>query len=220
MPPLPLVPNVLKTQLLWSNEAGLDMLTGQFWRYAGSPPSATDCGNFATTIANAYGALDAYWHNSFFLVGAKATDLSSASGGVGSATSSFGGALNGGLLSGGTALVANYQINRRYRGGKPRNYLPWGDGTKLSGLQSWSNTWLAAAEPAIAGANASFIGTVEGATTISSHVNVSYYDGFTVVTSPTTGRSRNVPKLRTVPVVDDIVGTTLLGRPGSQRRRN
>jgi hypothetical protein len=51
-------------------------------------------------------------------------------------------------------------------------------------------------------------------------VNVSYYNGFTVVTNPTTGRARNVPTLRGTPVVDTVTGIVARVQVGSQRRRN
>lgn len=52
-------------------------------------------------------------------------------------------------------------------------------------------------------------------------VNVSYYEGFEVVTDPVTGRSRNVPQLRPGgPVVDKITGFSINPKLGSQRLRN
>jgi hypothetical protein len=50
-------------------------------------------------------------------------------------------------------------------------------------------------------------------------VNVSYYKGFTVVTSPTTGRARNVPTLRSAPVVDAVTAQAVRTSIGTQRRR-
>jgi hypothetical protein len=191
-----------------------------YWRYAGSPPSASDCANFATVLLNAFAAENSLWDTRTVLTGAKGTDLSSTSGGVGASTGSTNGTLGGDTLAGGTAVVVSYLINRRYRGGKPRNYFPWGDSNSLNTRQAWLPAYVAEVAAGVATAISTFIGTVEGATTISAHANVSYYSGFTVQTNPGTGRARNVPKLRTVPLVDDIVGRAVLGRPGSQRRRN
>jgi hypothetical protein len=59
-------------------------------------------------------------------------------------------------------------------------------------------------------------GTQEGLV----HVNVSYYEGFTVVIDPITGRARNVPKLRSSgPLVDGVVGIVINPELGTQRRR-
>ncbi len=52
-------------------------------------------------------------------------------------------------------------------------------------------------------------------------VNVSYYEGFKVVTDPLTGRSRNVSQLRPEgPAVDRITSFSINPKLGSQRRRN
>lgn len=220
MPALPLVPNVLRTDLYWSDQADANVSTVSYWRYSGSPPNASDAANLATAWCNAVIACNGLWSHNVVLTGAKATDLSSSSGGVGTVTVAEIGGLESADLAGGTALVSGYLINRRYRGGKPRNYWPWGTTASLGSRQAWSSDFISACASDLATAISTFIGTTEGATTIAAHANVSYYSGFTVVTSPTTGRSRNVPKLRTSPVVDDIVGRTILGRPGSQRRRN
>jgi hypothetical protein len=118
------------------------------------------------------------------------------------------------------AVLVNYLISRRYRGGKPRAYLPWGDAGQLTSRQSWSGTFVTAVDSAFSTFYAAVIGLSAGSTTITDHVNVSYYDGFTVVTDPVTHRARNVPTLRGTPIVDVILSFAANPRPGSQRRRN
>ena len=52
-------------------------------------------------------------------------------------------------------------------------------------------------------------------------VNISFYEGFTVVTDARTGRSRNVSQRRPDgPTVDVITGFSINPKLGSQRRRN
>jgi hypothetical protein len=52
-------------------------------------------------------------------------------------------------------------------------------------------------------------------------VSVSYYEGFTSVTNPITGRTKDVSKLRTGgPVVDVVSAIIVANGPKSQRRRN
>lgn len=220
MPPLPTIPNVLKTQLEWIDSNDSSVTSTMFWRYTGSPPNASACANLATALANAFLPLNDLWTETTSLIGVKATDLSDTSGGVGTVTVSQVGDLIGPDVAGGTCVCVSYLINRRYRGGKPRNYFPFGNSSSLNGRQAWGPTFIGNVASGIATAISTFIGTTESGTTIASHANVSYYDGFTVVTNPITGRARNVPKLRTVPEVDDIVGRNVLGRPASQRRRN
>jgi hypothetical protein len=63
------------------------------------------------------------------------------------------------------------------------------------------------------------IGLTQGTTTITDHVAVSYYQGFTSVQSPTTRRWKNVPNLRSVPIVNVISSYSAALKIGSQRRR-
>jgi hypothetical protein len=113
-----------------------------------------------------------------------------------------------------------HQIARRYRGGKPKSFFPWGVVTDFSSPQLWTSAFANSAT----GDYATFIAAVRaiaaGSTTLSNYVNVSYFSGSTVVINPVTGRARNVPTLRTGgPVVDSIVASTANTRIGSQRRR-
>jgi hypothetical protein len=57
-----------------------------------------------------------------------------------------------------------------------------------------------------------------GAGTLS-HVSLSYFSGFTVITSPTTGRARNVPTVRSSPLIDPVVTLKTQTSIGTQRRR-
>lgn len=51
------------------------------------------------------------------------------------------------------------------------------------------------------------------------HVNVSYFDGFTNKTFPS-GRVKPVPTLRATPLVDTVLAYTANPKVASQRRRN
>lgn len=218
MPALPTIPNMLKIRLLWSISSDTDASTGLFFAYSGSPPNNTACNAFASAAHSAFGAFGEDWDVDTTLTAVECTDLSSASGGVGVFSGSVAGNLEA-PISGASSLLCNYQIARRYRGGRPRSYFPWGDQSVIGNRQTWSAGFVAATETHIGDAIAGIVGQSSGGTTIQQHSNVSYYDGFTVVTSPTTGRSRNVPKLRSVPLVDTIIGHTVSTRIANQRRR-
>lgn len=206
--------------MYWSDSSDINVTTTLFFRYTGSPPNAAACTALATDLSNAVEAENALWHEDTTLLGVKITDLSSVSGGVGQVTVAQNGLITAPPLAGGTAVVVNYLINRRYRGGKPRSYFPWLSSGSLITRQQWGATDVNNVLAGVETIMAAFIGATSGGCTISAHANVSYYSGFTVVTNPVTGRARNVPKLRLDPQVDDVVGTTVLSRPGSQRRRN
>jgi hypothetical protein len=54
--------------------------------------------------------------------------------------------------------------------------------------------------------------------TLSNVINISYFSGFTVFTTPS-GRARNIPTPRLVPLKDPITGSLVNQKIGSQRRR-
>lgn len=220
MPPLAPVPDTLRTVIEWSD--GSDALTTstQYWGYSGSAPDATDCNSFATTLAGLYAAHATLWDIDSALVGVTVTDLATPSGAQGAATSGTQGTRSGDTLAGGTAVLLNFQLSRRYRGGKPRNYLPWGVAGDLATRQGWDGSFIAAVGTAWTAISSGFIGQTEGGCTIANHANVSYYENSTVVISPTTGRARNVPTRRIPPLAAPTTGFSVSITPGSQRRRN
>jgi hypothetical protein len=220
MPSLPDVPQVLRCQLNWTDTADKVVYNTFYLSYTGSAPSDADASNIAVLLCNAWATDLNFWDTQTSLTGAKVTDLSSATAAQGTATCDFTGTELGEILAGGTALVANFQIARRYRGGKPRLYLPWGTTGVLTNRQEWTPAWVASVAANVALIFSTILGTTVGGTTLSDHVNVSYYKGFTVDDPGGGRRARNVPTLRPTPVVDNITGRTILGRPGSQRRRN
>jgi hypothetical protein len=220
MPPLHSVPNVIKAQLLWSDSSDNDVRTTLFFRYSGGPPTSTDAVALAADIYTAAAAMLGNWTPTTQLTGVEVTDLSSPAGGQGLHAASTPGTLSGSDLAGGTAVVVGYLITRRYRGGKPRSYFPFFSADSLATRQTWIGADLTALDSALTTFFSAVIGSSAGTTTITDHVNVSYYLGFTVVTNPVTGRARNVSTPRATPVVDVISSFGARPRPGSQRRRN
>jgi hypothetical protein len=220
MPPLPSVPNVVRVDWLWSDSADTNVSTKQYFKYSGSPPTSADCVALAAEIYSLQSAMHAQWDGLTVLEGTRVTDLSSPSGGLGEHAESTTGTRPGNSLAGGIAVLVNYVISRRYRGGKPRNYFPFFVASDLTTRQSWFGTSLTELDSALSTYFGGVAGLSSGGTTLGDHVNISYYDGFRVVTSPTTGRARNVPTLRTTPLVDTILSYAASSRPSSQRRRN
>lgn len=150
-------------------------------------------------------------------------DLSSESGLSGTADVDYTGGSAYGPFDNQIAVVIKDEIARRYRGGKPKTFLPGhnngvqADGSHItSDAASALGTAWTAFNTAIAA-----ISVVEGGTTITCNgmVNVSMYEGFTAIENTITGRWRNVPKYRTTPLVDLIESFTVDTLLGSQRRR-
>ena len=86
--------------------------------------------------------------------------------------------------------------------------------------QQWTNALITSVTTAINAYIAATAGVSSGGTTIASRVNISYFNNFHTVLNPVTGRYRNVPTLRAVPVVDAITGSLFRQTVASQRRRN
>src|ERR1700757_2261728 len=222
MAALPNVPGVIKVTMKWSSSADADVLCRFFMSYTGTAPTSTQLNTFSASVGTAYSTNMASLANTdVTLDNCYAIDLTSATAGTGQATTVVAGTLGGGALSAGTAALVNLSVARRYRGGKPRLYFPFGSSTTLATGTAWTGTFVTNVNAGYA----AFITAVKAAVwtggTLTNQVNISYYHGFTVVTNPTTGRARNVPTLRAGgPVPDVISGGTLNVKPASQRRRN
>jgi hypothetical protein len=156
--------------------------------------------------------------NSFLPVAAE--DLSSATGAVAVGTITNAGSRAGGAIAPGTSLMIQFLIARRYRGGKPKIFLPLGVSSDITAGAVWASALLSST---ITGWNAMIASIVAAGWTAAgtlSQVSVSYYNGFTVVTNPVTHRARNVPTLRVAPTVDTVTGISVETELASQRRRN
>jgi hypothetical protein len=191
-----------------------------FFQYAGSL-NTTDA---ATWLHNIYtGAHDMVvlgMANPVSLVFSEMTDLSSSSAPQVIDNGTYTGTRGTTGIALGTAVVVRHHVNRRYRGGHSRNYLPGAVDTDLSALTQWTagaqTNWLAYyttyINAAIANTNPAAIGAI-------TFVSVSYFSGFTNHTYPS-GRVKPIPSLRATPLVDAIVSYSINPFPGSQRRRN
>jgi hypothetical protein len=220
MPPLQPVPDVVKAQFRWVDASDAPTYNQLFFSFSGSGPDSEDCHDFALAIGNAMATHNALWTVDTSVNSVVATDLSSDTAATGDATVTGVGTDEGESLPGGAAFVTSYSIARRYRGGRPRNYWPWGSAAQLMSRQAWTAEFLAAGISSINSVIAAVVGETYGGMTITNHVNVSYYKGSTVETNPRTGRAKNVPTPRATPLVDVITGVLGVPYPGSQRRRN
>lgn len=222
MPPLPSVPDVIKVEHLFTVGGDVNVQTRWHLGYTGGAPSNANCTAFAVSMQTAAAAnFPALMDTNTSLQGVVVTDLSSPSGGSGDSLSGHAGTRTGELLAAGVAVLCHQPIARRYRGGKPRTYWPFLTAADMVTRQLWAS----AATTAVAGALETYLAAIEslseGTTTLTGLVSVSYYEGFTPVTNPITGRTKDVAKLRTGgPVVDVITSLSIGAAPASQRRRN
>lgn len=213
MPPLPVVPGVCK-MIISTIRSDATVENIMHIGYSGLAPSATDLNTFINshllapteTMFNAEGSTD--------LTGAslELIDLSSDTGASWSQALTIAGTRTGDFAPSSAAVVASWEIARRYRGGHPRSYFPWGTaGTYESGsAKLWDTSFIADCLTKIEDWEAAWQPTTVGATVFEQLVNVSYYD-------------RNLfpdpPYRRTTPLVDPITSVVVKQRICSQRRR-
>lgn len=114
-----------------------------------------------------------------------------------------------------------FEPNRRYRGSKPKIFLPFGVQGDLASPTIWTAPFVTALG---SGWNA-FIAGLTGAAatgyTLGNQVAVSYFSGSTSLTtgSPPHQRGRTIPTPRATPLVQGIVSVNPVNVLYSQRRR-
>lgn len=221
MPSLPAVANVLEVQLKHTVGSDLDVLARIFMAYTGTAPSDTGLTTMAGTVEGAWSTdLKSLVLTTSALTGIVITDLTSSSASRGEWSGSVAGTRSGTEVPASTAFNIGFSIARRYRGGKPKVYMPFGDASDLQTAQ----TWTSALATSVGTGWAAFVTAVAAAmpsgTTSAGQVGVSWYEGFTSVENPITHRYRNVPTLRATPVTDPVIATVYNTRIATQRRRN
>jgi hypothetical protein len=221
MPALPAAPGVLKITVPMTLEGDPFALNRFFFHYDGTAPTPTQLATFADVVSTAWGARLATLANANVTQQTvNVEDLSSSTGAVANGSTTHVGTRTGAPIAAGSCVMIQFLIARRYRGGKPKIFLPFGVAADLTGSSTWGATFLGN----VATGWGQFIADISAAMWTGSltikHVNVSYYEGFTVVTNPITHRARNVPTLRGAPVVDTVVGYGTENSVASQRRRN
>lgn len=216
--PLPDVPTV-RIRLIWNEGDSDEMGVRLYFKYSGSAPTGANCTTLASDTATAFtGSLQDQIGSSFTLNEIDVLDIATDSGLSGQWTGAIDGALTGNVVPAQCATNVEFDISRRYRGGKPRMYLPPPDYTRLAGPTEYSGTHVSDVNgacntffDAIAALSIGSMGTL-------GHVNLSYYKGFTNITN-SSGRERAVPTYRATALHDDIVSYATKLLIGSQRRR-
>lgn len=220
MPPLPNVPQTVRIDLTHTEAGDPGLSNRTFFRYSGTAPSATDLNTMANDLAALWPtALGVLVGTDIALIGITITDLTSPTANRGIWTGSHDGSRSGNPVGINTCALLNFTINRRYRGGKPRTYNPWGTETDLDTPQTWASAFIAAAHAGWTTWVNAINGLASGGTILGDQVNVSYYEDFASYQNPVTKRWKNVPTPRTTAVTDTVTGYALNPRLGSQRRR-
>jgi hypothetical protein len=151
-----------------------------------------------TAQAPLYGA-------SLSTVSATATDLSSDMGLSSESAASGEGTRVGEFIGANMAVLLSYTTARRYRGGHPRTYLPFGTALDVENPQQWADAFVAAVTAAWDDQILAMLDVTGGGQAITSQVQVSYI---------TAGAPR------VVPITDQLTFTGADKEIASQRRRD
>ena len=157
-------------------------------------------------------------NDSYGLAEVDVLDITSETGASGRSDVGWTATRSGTVMPDQCATNVEYDISRRYRGGKPRMFLLPGSTSDMANVSTWSGDYIGEVNTAMA----AFFSAIEaldiGAMGALQHVNLSYYKGFTNVTN-SSGRERAVPTYRTAALVDTVNGYATKPVIGSQRRR-
>jgi hypothetical protein len=213
MPALPSVPQVVKV-IISSTRSDANVENILHVHYSGSVPDSATLSTWLSTIVEPATATLFNDEGSTDLKGVEieAIDLSSPTGASATVTFTATGVRTGDFAPASACVISSWEIIRRYRGGHPRTYWPFGTAGTYAATSSklWDpgfiadvslklNTWT----------NLMTSGTV-GSTTFDLLVNVSYIDK---AINPVP------PYRRTTPVVDTLISHVEKQRICSQRRR-
>lgn len=221
MPALPAPGPVIRIDLHFTVGTDANALTRFYMAYSGTPPAVPALTDF-TGAVNGYcdDALPPLMHSDTTYTGCTITDLATDTGSSLYAPETSVGSRDGAALGADVCLLANFTVDRRYRGGKPRGYWPLGTATDLQTRQTWTTDFLAAAQTPVENVYGELVGESFAGCTVVAQCNVSYYGPPNRIITGSTGRVRTVSTVRTTPIVDPVMGPTLNPKLGSQRRRN
>lgn len=221
MPAKPPTPSpVIAIRLVHGMDATTGLGSTHRVSYSGGPPSTSDLSLLAAQAAAAWGTnLASQMSANGNLEQVVCTDLANPSTPAGASVASTSGTRTGQIPTLAAAAVISEHIARAYRGARPKLFLPFGVETDTVSANQWSSGFISSLETDWLAYVSAVLAATAGSTHLVAPVGVSYYHGFTVITSGTTGRARNVPTLRTTPLVTPVTGIQVQQRIGSQRRR-
>lgn len=205
--------------MIFTPESGQEAGNRFYLSYAGSAPSGDDCTTLAGDIEAAWSEyLKPMTNESWVLTEIDVLDITTDSGFSGQWTGGVTGTRAGTVLPQQVATNVEFDIARRYRGGKPRIFLPPGVVGDEDTNATWGSDYLSDMNEAVANFFSDITSSSVGSMGTLAHVNLSYYKGFTNVTNPS-GRTKAKPTYRATALHDDVLGYATKAVMGSQRRR-
>jgi len=218
-PPLPASP-CLRIGLDYTNTSDTSKAGSRFFlSYEGAAPTPGNCATIAGDIAAAWAShisalVSTQWH----LTEVDVLDIATYSGASGSWEGSNAGSNGTTPPPANCAINVEFDIARRYRGGKPRMFLPPGDISDTTDAGHWSTGFITSVNTDFAAFMAAVEAISVGAVGVLAHVNLRYYSGFKNIEN-SSGRMRAVPQYLPAATLDTIQAYSAKVLVGSQRRR-
>ena len=200
------VPNVCKVQIK-GRSSDLSWANVLHVQYTGAPPNLASVNALATNVLGAFAAnMISSMPTASEVTECVVTDLSSATSNVGTDSTVTPGSSGGELLPASVAMLVDYPVSLRYRGGHPRTYLFCGVQGDLQDQSNWLDTFVAHIQTAWGDTLGAMLGVTLDGTSYTTQCAVSY-------------RSGGLP--RVTPLVMSIVTGTyqVQQEVASQRRR-
>jgi hypothetical protein len=206
MPQLPVAPSAVKISFHFSYGTDANVMTHMYFAFVTGTPNTADLQGFTNTARS-------LWVTNMLSLMTNAVTLRNVDGiwlgdytsALVTASGSNSGTRLGGVIPASTAALINLKLSRRYRGGKPRLYLPLGAQTDFLDAQHWSSAFITAVTT---GWNAWVNGmqAYVGGPSLSalSLANVSYW---------------HLGGLRPTPLVEAVTSSGINSIPATQRRR-
>lgn len=205
MPPLPAANKVVKVEITGLRN-GVDWANIFHFSYAGTPPTLPQMQTFADAEVAEYGSqFFTQMDTETSVETATCTDLTSATSAQATSLRHDAGTRAGGSIGAQVAFLMNDHIQRRYRGGKPRHYLPMGVTTDLTNDNTWTPAFVTSVVQAYAAFVTNTLTNVWSGGGPLGYISLSYYSG---------------KVLRPVPVQDAILAWTGNTRVATIRRRD
>lgn len=219
MQALPPIPGVVKVVLVHTIGADHNAINRLYFAFSGATPTAALLNGFASTVGTQWNAhLAALAANGTSLTSVTVLDLSSATAAQGSSGTVYAGTRGAATFDSSTCALTTWPIGRRYRGGHPRTYWPFGISTDLLNAGAWTPAFQTAVN---SGVQAFIGGILSGGwtgATINNHMNIGYYHGHTWAQNQY-GAWKKIPTLLSTPNQDVLGLANCTPTPANQRRR-
>jgi hypothetical protein len=215
------VANIIKSGWNFGLPAGEAIArVGLHFAFTGGPPTTAELIDIANDFMTAYDTHGkSLTASEVVLDSVDLTDLTSPTSAVGESThSTIAGTRGDSDNPSPLCATTIYGVSRRFRGGHPKSYWPFGVSGDLGSYNRWSSGFITAVDAGVQALITECLTSTHGGVAITDWVCVSYYEGFDNFTEPS-GRARVIPRLRATPVVDSMFYKYLMPEYGVQRRR-